>query len=52
MNISRYAKAVTAAAGAISIAVADGILDANDGITIALAVLAAIGVYMVPNAEG
>ena len=51
MNVSRYAKAIAAACGAISIAVADGILDANDGITIGLAVLAAIGVYAVPNAE-
>ena len=51
MDISRYSKAVAAACGAIAIAVADGILDVNDGITIALAVLSAIGVYAVPNKD-
>lgn len=49
MNLSRYSKAIAAAAGAIAVAVSDGILDLNDGITIALAVLAAAGVYLVPN---
>jgi hypothetical protein len=51
MNVKRYAKAVVALCGAVAIAVGDGILDVNDGITIALAVLAAIGVYLVPNTE-
>ena len=51
MDVSRYSKAIAAAAGAVSIAVADGFLDANDAITIGLAVLAAIGVYMVPNTQ-
>lgn len=51
MNISKYSKAIAAAAGAITIAVADGVFDAHDGITIGLAVLAAIGVYKVPNVD-
>ena len=42
-------KAIVAAAGALGIVIADGIFDVNDGITVALAVLAAIGVYAVPN---
>lgn len=51
MNVSRYSKAIAAAAGAISVAVTDGVFDWNDGITIALAVLAALGVYLVPNKD-
>lgn len=50
MNVSRYAKFIVALCGAVSVAVADGIFDANDGVTIALAVLTALGVYRVPNA--
>ena len=46
---AKYSKAIAAGCGAISIAVADGIFDANDAITIGLAVLAALGVYLVPN---
>ena len=46
---AKYAKAIAAGCGAVSIAVADGIFDANDAITIGLAVLAALGVYLVPN---
>lgn len=49
MNVTRYSKAIAAVAGAFAVAVTDGILDWNDGITIALAGLAAVGVYMVPN---
>ena len=52
MNVSRYSKAIAAAATALAVAVSDGILDVNDGITIALAVLGVIGVYLVPNTEG
>lgn len=53
MNIARYSKAIAAGASAIAVAVADGILDLNDGVTIVLAVLAAVGlVYVAPaNAE-
>lgn len=50
MNVAKYAKAITAVAGALSIAVADGIFDVNDGFTVVLALLAAVGVYAVPNA--
>lgn len=51
MNVSRYAKFITAVAGAITVAVTDGILDVSDGVTIVLAALAALGVYAVPNKE-
>lgn len=51
MDLSKYSKAIVAVLGALSIAVADGIFDVNDGITVAIAVLAAIGVYKVPNSD-
>lgn len=49
MNVSRYSKFIVAICGAITVAVSDGVLDLNDGVTVALAVLAALGVYAVPN---
>lgn len=54
MNITRYSKAIAAACGAISIAVADGIFDLNDAVTVVLAVVAAFGfVYVAPaNTDG
>ena len=48
-DVTRYNKFIVAIAGAISIAVSDGFFDAADGVNIALAVLAAIGVWGVPN---
>jgi len=48
-DVTRYSKFIVAIAGAVSIAVADGFFDAADGVNIALAVLAAIGVWGVPN---
>ena len=50
-NISRYSKFIVAVAGAVSIAVADGFFDAADGVNVVLAVLAAIGVWGVPNTD-
>ena len=49
MNIARYSKALVAILGAVSVAVSDGVLDLNDGVTVVLALLAALGVYAVPN---
>lgn len=49
MNIAKYSKFIAAIAGAISVAVTDGIFDLADGVTIVLAGLAALGVYAVPN---
>ena len=51
MNVARYSKAIAAVCGAVSIAVTDGVFDVNDSITVALAFLAAIGVYAIPNKE-
>jgi len=46
---AKYAKGIAAGATALAIAIADGVLDVNDGVTVGLAVLGAIGVYIVPN---
>lgn len=51
MNIAKYAKFITALCGAVTTAVADGVFDVNDGITIALAAATVLGVYAVPNAK-
>ena len=51
MNLAAYSKAIIAVLGAVSVALSDSVLDLNDGITIALALLAALGVYQVPNAS-
>ncbi|WKU08021.1 hypothetical protein [Micromonospora sp. HUAS LYJ1] len=54
MRIARYAKTIVAAvvAGgvALTVAMGDDVLTATEGITVALAVLGALGVYVVPNA--
>lgn len=49
MNIAPYSKAIAAACGAISLAVADNVLDVSDVITVVLAVLTVVGVYAAPN---
>lgn len=53
MKVSRYAKAVVAAAGpvlyAAQAAVTDGRVDGQEWLTIGLAVLVAAGVWKVPN---
>ena len=49
MNLSKYSKALVAVLGAISVALADGFIDASEGITVVLALLTALGVYAVPN---
>jgi len=51
MNVTKYSKAIVAVCGALSVAVTDNVLDVNDGITIGLALLAALGVYAVPNTD-
>ncbi len=54
MKIGRYAKTIVAAvvAGgvALTVAMGDDTLTATEGISVALAVLGALGVYVVPNA--
>jgi len=54
MNVAKYAKTIVAAvvAGgvALTVAMGDDVLTATEGITVALAVLGALGVYVVPNA--
>jgi hypothetical protein len=49
MNIAKYSKLIAAVCGALTIAVGDGILDANDGFSIVVAAATAIGVYAIPN---
>ena len=55
MNVAKYAKTIVAAvvAGgvALTVAMGDDVLTATEGITVALAVLGALGVYVVPNAK-
>lgn len=55
MKIGRYAKTIVAAlvAGgtALTVATGDDVLTATEGITAALAILGAFGVYVVPNAK-
>lgn len=43
--------AVLAAAGAANVALNDNAFSATEGVTIALAVLTALGVYAVPNKD-
>ncbi|MGW1057635.1 hypothetical protein [Micromonospora rubida] len=54
MKIAKYAKTIVAgviAGGvALTVAMGDDVLTATEGITVALAVLGALGVYVVPNA--
>lgn len=54
MNVTHMAKALVAAVvagvGALAVAMADSVLSTGDGVTIALAVLSALGItYAVPN---
>jgi len=51
MTFGTYSKAIVAAAGAIAVALGDAVFDVNDGITVVLAVLTALGVYSVSNEE-
>ncbi|MEV2236712.1 hypothetical protein [Micromonospora sp. NPDC049891] len=55
MKVGRYAKtivaAVVAGATALTVAMGDDVLTTTEGITVALAVLGAFGVYVVPNAR-
>lgn len=51
MNVAKYSKFIVAVCGAVAVAVTDGVFDVNDTITVALAALAAIGVYAVPNKD-
>ncbi|MFI5833227.1 hypothetical protein ACIA5A_06070 [Micromonospora sp. NPDC051300] len=54
MKIASYAKtivaALVAAGTALTVAMGDDTLTATEGITVALALLGALGVYVVPNA--
>ena len=52
MNVKPYSKFITAIGAAVAVAVAvaaDGQIDADEGIQVALAFLGALGVYRVPN---
>ncbi|MEQ4301604.1 hypothetical protein ABNF97_09455 [Plantactinospora sp. B6F1] len=55
MKVSKYAKTIVAAivAGgtALTVAMGDDTLTTTEGITVALALLGAFGVYAVPNAR-
>lgn len=54
MKITRYAKfivaAMGAAASALTVALGDDILTTTEGITVAVAILTAISVVVIPNA--
>lgn len=55
IRISRYWKGVIAGLGPVLAAVQgaadDGAFDASEGITIGIALLVALGVYVVPNKQ-
>ncbi len=55
MKIGRYAKTIVAgvlaAATAASTALGDNVLSTSETVTIVLAVLTALGVYVVPNRQ-
>ena len=55
MKVGKYAKTIVAgivAGGmALTVALGDDTLTATEGITVALAILGAFGVYVVPNAK-
>lgn len=51
IKLGKYAKAVAAFGTVLAVVVADKTLNVNDGIQLALAVLGALGVYVVPNAK-
>lgn len=52
LSLSKYRKAIVAAAGVFTVlgsVLADGALSYEDGAAIAMSLLAALGVYRVPN---
>lgn len=55
MNVPKYAKAAVAFLGALaaaaSVAISDGVVDPAEWVTIVLAGLTAVGVYVVPNRQ-
>lgn len=55
MQVSPYAKAIVGAVAAAAVVakavISDGTVTAAEGVEIALAVLAAYGIYRVPNAD-
>jgi len=50
-HVRKALVAVAAAEGVAAAALADGSIDANEGVAIVLAALGALGVYAVPNDE-
>lgn len=54
MNVSHYAKSIIAAVAAAAVVatnvISDGTITPAEGVEIGLAVLAAFGIYRVPNA--
>lgn len=55
MKVAKYAKTVVAAivAGgtALAVAMGDDVISSTEAVTLSLAVLGALGVYVVPNAR-
>ncbi|MET7867993.1 hypothetical protein [Micromonospora taraxaci] len=55
MRVTQYAKTIVAgvvAGGtALTVALGDDVLTTTEGITVALAILGAFGVYVIPNAK-
>lgn len=55
MKISAYAKfivaAIVAGGTALTVALGDNTITTTEGVTVALAILGALGVYVVPNAK-
>ncbi len=55
MRVGKYAKTIVAGviagATAFTVALGDDVITATEGITVALAILGAFGVYVVPNAR-
>lgn len=52
MSVSMFRKAIIALAAALGVlgaALADGSVDASEGVAVALAFLTAFGIYRVPN---
>jgi hypothetical protein len=55
VKVAKYAKTIVAGviagATALTVAMGDDVLTVTEGITVALAILGAFGVYVVPNAK-
>jgi flavoprotein len=55
MKVGKYAKfivsAVMAGGTALTVALGDNVITTTEGIAVALAILGALGVYVVPNAR-